>query len=94
MFAVDRDQRRPAAPRRVHERRAAYDQRFLVREQHALARARGRERRGSPAAPTMAAITVSTSGSAATSAMPSGPQHPRGEPAGKRARASRAGADR
>ena len=46
----------PPSRSRGHEQRAGHDQRFLVREQDALAGARRGERRRRPAAPTIAAI--------------------------------------
>ncbi len=60
----------PPASTARHEHRAADHQRFLVGEQHALAGARGRERGCRPAAPTIAAITVSASASVAASISP------------------------
>ncbi len=43
VLAVDRNQRRAALAHRLHEQRAGHDQRFLVRQQDALAGARGGE---------------------------------------------------
>ena len=73
--------RSAAASRRLrarpHEHRARRDQRFLVGEQDALAGAAPRRTwAASPAMPTIAAMTVSTSGSVATRSSASAPaQH-------------------
>jgi hypothetical protein len=65
VFAVDRQQHGAGFVHRIHEQLAGHDQRFLVGQQHLLAGARRRQRWRQPAAPTMAAITLSTSGALA-----------------------------
>ncbi len=45
MFAVDRQQRGAMTAHRLHEQVAGHHQRFLVRQQHALAVARRGQRR-------------------------------------------------